>query len=384
MGGGVSVLVGTRKGGFILRSDADRGGWRVEGPHFLGSTVHHMVADPREPGTILMSARTGHLGPTVFRSTDDGQTWKEAATPPRFPKVTNEAGENIGRSVHHVFWLTPSNASEPGVWYAGISPQALFRSEDGGVNWEGVAGFNDHPKRTDWCDPDKSDWGTPDGPKMHSVLVHPADAGHLYLSMSGGGTFESTDRGADWRPLNKGVSASFLPDPDPEYGHDPHCVDIHPLMPERLYQQNHCGIYRIDRPDDQWARIGDNMPQDVGDIGFPILLHPRDPDTVWVVPMDGTDVWPRISPSGAPAIYRSTDAGESWHRQDGGLPPEQAWWTVKRQCLAHDGRDPLGLYFGTTMGEVWQSRDEGATWENAVRHLPHVYSVEVVPAADGD
>ena len=187
--------------------------------------------------------------------------------------------------------------------------------------------------------------------------------------------FESTDGGADWRPLNRGCEINFVPDPDVEYGHDPHCVRLHPLLPDRLYQQNHCGIYRLDRPAERWTRIGDNMPRDVGDIGFPIELHPRDPDTAWVFPMDGTDVWPRTSPDGRPAVFVTHNAWASWQRQDGGLP-SRAWFTVKRQAMCTDPFDPVGIYFGTTSGEVWASADEGASWRQIAAHLPEIYSVE--------
>ncbi len=371
MGDTTLVFVGTRKGAFVFHGDAGRSNWTLQGPQFLGANVHHMVQDPRDPGVILMASRTGHLGPTVFRSTDLGETWNEAEQPPAFPKVEGEGG----RAVHHVFWLTPGHASEPGVWYAGTSPQALFRSEDGGATWGEVSGFNDHPKRTDWCDPDESKFGTPDGAKLHSILIDPRDKAHMYVSMSGGGTFESTDQGADWRPINKGVAADFNPEPDPEYGHDPHCVAMHPLRPDRLYQQNHCGIYRIDRPSETWTRIGDNMPKDIGDIGFPVVLHPRDPDTVWVLPMNGSQVWPRTSPGGRPSVYRTRNGGETWERQDTGFPATDAFWTVKRQSMACDDGDPLGLYFGTTGGQVWHSLDEGASWSALSLNLPHVYSI---------
>jgi photosystem II stability/assembly factor-like uncharacterized protein len=203
------------------------------------------------------------------------------------------------------------------------------------------------------------------------------DPRHLYIGLSGGGVFETTDGGASWAPLNKGCEANFNPVPDPEYGHDPHCVRLHPLAPDTLWQQNHCGIYRLERPGDVWDRVGDQMPRDVGDIGFPIELHPRDPDTAWVFPMDGSDVWPRTSPGGRPAVYRTRDAGASWERQDAGLPREHAYLTVLRQALAADSHDPVGVYFGTTSGQVWASRDEGARWSCIAEHLPHVFSVEV-------
>jgi len=368
-----ALLIATRKGGFILRADPARKDWRLEGPIFLGNIVYHIVIDPRDGRTLLMAAQAGHLGPTVYRSSDGGRSWQEAVKPPAFPKAPE--GET-GRVVNHVFWLTPGHASEPGVWYAGTSPQGLFRSEDGGSSWEGVAGFNDHPSRKDWCGGDQD--GTPDGAKMHSINIDPRNPRHMYIGMSGGGVFESPDGGADWHPLNQGCAADFFPGPPPEFGHDPHCLALHPTQPDRLYQQNHCGIYRMEREQGRWIRIGDNMPREVGDIGFPITLHPRDPDTVWVFPMDGTDVWPRTSPAGRPAVYVTRDAGSSWQRQDRGMPAEQAWWTVKRQAMAADAHDPLGLYFGTSSGEVWGSIDEGDSWSCLVRHLPHIYAIEAV------
>ncbi len=372
------VLVGTRKGLFVLHGDAKRQKWHAEGPHFLGQIVNHAVLNPAT-GTILVAARAGHLGPTAFRSTDAGKNWKEASSPPAFPKST---GDPYGWSVSHVFWLSPGHASEPKVWYASTSPHGLFRSNDDGVTWQSVDGFNLHPDRAKWLG--GSQEAPPDGATLHSINIDPFDKNHIYVGMSSGGVFESVDAGGTWKPLNHGCVADFLPDPNAEYGHDPHCVRVHPTAKDVVYQQNHCGIYRLDRiaavgkqdGKRSWTRIGENMPREIGDIGFPIVLHPRDPKMLWVFPMDGTSVWPRMSVAGNPAVYCSRDAGASWTRQDKGLPPAQAWFTVKRQAMSADQHKSVGLYFGTTSGEMWASFDEGANWHCLMLHLPHIYSVE--------
>ena len=370
----LQLYIATRKGVWIANAGKDRKSWTLHGPRFLGQQCHHVVLDPRDRKTLLCASRQWHLGPTVFRSTDGGESWKEAGTPPAFPK-----GDVRERAVDHVFWLTPSNASEPNVWYAGTSPKGLFRSDDGGVNWTPISGFNDHPEQHKWVGSDKDQ--TPDGGKLHSILVDPRDAKHLYLGMSGGGIFESTDRGANWHPLNLGVAMDFAP-PKPdggeyEYGHDPHCIVQSPSKPDRLWHQNHCGLYKIDRPSERWQRVGKAMPAEIGDIGFGVVVHPRDPDTAWVFPMDGGGDWPRTSPGGKPAVYMTRDGGASWQRRDEGFPREQAWWTVKRQALCGDTLDPVGIYLGNTGGEVWASDDEGATYRCLFRHLPHIFSVTV-------
>jgi len=368
----VRLLVGTRKGAWVLTSDAARTSWRTEGPLFLGQIVNHFVVDPRDGKTMLMAASTGHLGPTILRSTDGGQTWAEAKTPPAFPK-----GEPHGRSVNHTFWLEPGHPDEPGVWWAATSPPALFRSTDGGDTWEGVKGLNEHPKILDWLPPDG---GTPDGAIVAGVCIDPRDARHMYLATCSAGVLETTDQGETWRPLNQNVEANFLPDPYPEYGQDSHQIALAPTNPDRIWQQNHCGIYRLDRPGERWERIGKAMPPEIGDIGFSIVPHARCDQTVWVFPMDGTDVWPRVSPGGRPAVYRTRDGGASWERQDRGFPAEQGWFTVKRQAFCGDRGDPQGLYLGTTGGEVWMSGDEGDSWRQVCAHLPEIYSVTAAPA----
>jgi photosystem II stability/assembly factor-like uncharacterized protein len=368
------LAVATRKGLWFFRSD-DRRAWSIDGPHHFGSMVHHAVLDPRDGATVLAATRTGHLGPALLRSLDAGRTWSQVRVPPAFPK-----GEPRKRAVDHVFWLQPGHAREPGVWYAGTSPQGLFRSDDRGETWAPVSGFNDHPDQAAWV------WGdqdqTPEGGKTHSILVDPRDPAHLGVGLSGGGFFESRDAGATWRPLNAGVAMAAAPPKadgtEYEYGHDPHCVVQHPARPDRLWRQDHCGVYRLDRDrGDRWERVGRAMPPEVGDIGFPIATHPRDPDTAWVFPMDGTSVWPRTAPGGKPAVFVTRDAGASWQRLAKGFPAEQAWWTVYRQALVVDAGDPVGLYLGTTTGEIWASTDEGASFSLVARDLPHVWALSV-------
>ena len=385
---GKVLIVATRKGIFFLQGSADRRNWQLDEPVFLGHIINHAVLDPRNGQTLMAAAVTGHLGPTIFRSEDAGRTWSEAIRPPAFDKA---GPGQTPRVVSHTFWLTPGHPSEPGVWFAGTSPQALWTSVDDGRSWTSMRGFNDHAdydKRTE--DPQA---GTPDGPVLHSILVDPRDPAHMYFGLSGGGVYESVDHGESWAPLNQGMAtASGEPDAvvgtdgmEIDYGdlawqemgpqHDPHSVQLSPSHPDILYQQNHCGIYRLQRPATTWERIGRNMPANVGDIGFVMGVHPRDPDVCWVFPMDGTDVWPRTSPDGKPAVFMSRDAGQSWERPQAGLPG-RAWHTVKRQALSVDREDSPGVFFGTTSGELWGSIDEGANWECLTAHLPEIYAVE--------
>ncbi len=369
--GGNLVLVATRKGAWLYHGDKSRGQWRSDGPHFLGHIIQHMVLDPRDRRTLLAAASTGHLGPTIFRSTDMGRSWQEASRPPAFAKAPEE---QKGRTVNHTFWLTPAHENEPGVWYAGTSPQGLFRSEDGGATWNAFSGLNEDPRYRAWMGSEQD--GTPDGPKLHSIIVDPRDPAHLYFAMSGGGVHETKDGGAHWEPLVEGMEVVGGFDARNVAFHDPHCVRLCPSNPDRLYQQNHCGIYRLDRPSKVWKRIGKAMPREVGDVGFPMVVHPRDDKAAWVLPMDGQTVWPRTSIQGEPAIYGTSNGGKSWTRLDRGLPKNQAWWTVKRQAFAADGKNPVGLYFGTTSGELWTSRSEGKSWNCIARHLPEIYAVE--------
>lgn len=370
------LMVATRKGAWLLHGDTRRREWRLDGPHFHGHVVHHLQLDPRDGRTLLAAARTGHLGPTVFRSTDCGRRWHEAERPPAFAKVdpAQAAAGPGARVVDHTFWLSPGHASERDTWWAGTSPQGLFRSEDGGRSWSGLPAVNDDPQWREWMGTVQD--GTPDGPKLHSIVVDPRDPAHLLLGMSGGGVHESRDGGQSWSRLLDGLEVVEGFDAALPTFHDPHCIRLCPSQPDRLYQQNHCGIYRLDRPGTRWTRIGRRMPKKIGDVGFPLVVHPRDADCCWVFPMDAADVWPRTAPGGKPAVYATRDGGRRWQRLAAGFPAEQAWWTVKRQAMTADAADPVGLYVGNTGGELWASRDEGQRWRCIARHLPEIYAVE--------
>ena len=296
------------------------------------------------------------------------KSWKEAEQPPKFPDQYN-------LTVKFNFWLTPGHADNPGQWFVGTSPRGLFITNDGGNTWEPVDRYLNFPLINEII---HDDGGTPIGPLLHSININPENPDEMILAMSSGGAFRTLDKGMTWVPFNKNVLADFLPDPYPETGHCVHNMQIHPKNPHLVYQQGHCGVYRIDLDkDDEWTRIGDNLPREIGDIGFPLILHPRDPKTLWVIPMDGTEIWPRTSVDGKPALFKSTDGGESWCRQDNGLP-DTAWFTVLRQASTVDNEDRVGLYFGNRNGEVWASIDEGESWNCIATHLPDVYSLKYI------
>jgi photosystem II stability/assembly factor-like uncharacterized protein len=359
----VGLLVGTSKGVFLLRAGAGRAGWRLEGPWFAGRAVDAVCIDGRGGRTRLLAGTTSsHWGPSVFRSDDLGRTWEEPEGPAiRFP-------EDADAAVRRIWQLRPGRDDEPGVIHAGVEPAALFRSEDGGESFALVRGLWDHPHRPRW----QPGGG---GLCLHTIVPHPTDPSRMWVAISTGGVYRTDDGGASWRPRNAGIRAPFLPgDEPPEFGQCVHKVDLNPARPDTLFLQHHWGVYRSDDGGDTWAGIGDALPSD---FGFPVVVHPHDPDTVYVLPLESDAV--RATPDARARVYRSRDGGGTWGACEDGLPQREAWLTVLRDAMTTDGLTPAGIYFGTRTGEVFASADDGDHWALVHAHLPPVLAVRAAP-----
>ncbi len=358
----VVVAIGTKKGLF-LATTTDRTTWSLSDPHFLMSEVPSVGIDTRGGRTrLLVGGTSEHWGPTVSHSDDLGATWTEVEQVAiRFPADT-------GTALERVWQVQPATDAEPGVVWAGCQPISLWRSDDGGEHFDLVRGLWDHPHRQEWG----AGYG---GAAAHSVAVHPTDPGTVHVAMSTGGVYRTTDGGASWQPRNEGISAYFLPGPTPEFGQCVHKLARDPVLADRLYAQNHHGVYRSDDSADTWTSIADGLPSD---FGFVMLTHPRTSGTVWTVPLvaDGE----RIPPQARLAMHRSRDAGATWERLDRGLPTRD-YNTVLRDAAAVDTCDPVGVYVGTRGGEVYVGADEGDSFTLVGGGLPDVLCVRaaVVP-----
>lgn len=348
------LLVGTKKGLWVGRS-ADRERWEWSEPAFLMEGIYGLGIDARgDTPRMFVSGTSEHWGPGVYRSDDLGHTWTEGAAV-HFPS-------DLGDSVERVWQIQPGGASEPDVVWAGSQPSALFRSDDRGESFSLVRSLWDHPHRPQWG----AGFG---GQAIHTIVPDPADAQRITVAMSTGGVYRSVDGGDSWTPANTGIKAYFFPDPWPEFGQCVHKVAAHPDAPQRLFAQNHHGVYRSDDGGDQWVSIADGLP---ADFGFPIVVHPHRPETVYVFPLvaDGA----RIPPQGHARVWRSDDAGESWSPSRGGLP-DGFWAAVMRDAMTTDQAEQAGIYVGARDGTVYTSLDDGDSWTQIAAHLPDVLTV---------
>jgi hypothetical protein len=355
-GGKMILLVGTRKGAFVFASDKGRRRWKLSGPHLKGNEVYHIAYDSRN-GKTLASVSSGHWGPTVAASEDLGGEWKVTKTPPKFPKGS-------GLSVARVWQIRPGTEGEPGVVYAGVEPACLFRSEDGGESWKVNEAILKHSTRKKW----QPGGG---GLCLHTIIPDERRRGRMHIAISAVGTMRTDDGGESWRFQNKNVLAEFLPNKYPVYGQCVHKLAVNPSAPEVIFQQNHCGVYRSDDGGEDWKDIRNNLPSR---FGFPIAVDANQPKRVYVAPLEGD--FSRIPPDGHFAVWASDNGGREWEKLDAGLPGV-SFFTVLRDGMVADQEDPCGLYFGTTTGQLFASRDQGNSWEKITDGLPPILSVSV-------
>lgn len=352
------ILLGTRKG--LLMLERRPNGWQIARTAFAGAPVAFAMEDPRT-GTFWATLDHGHWGQKLHRSRDRGVTWDEV-TSPKYPEGA-ELGDGTAASLRYLWVLAPGGADQPGRIYAGTEPGALFVSDDDGENFSMVESLWNHESR-------KTAWfgGGRDQPGIHSIIVDPRDSKHVQIGISCAGVFETTDGGASWAPCNKGLKATFLPNPDAEVGHDPHFVDFCLADPDVLWQQNHCGVFRSANGGESW----DAVHEEGGpvDFGFAIAADQNDPNTAWVVPAENDDK--RMAHSGSVMVGRTEDAGKTWTHLRNGLPQENCYDIVYRHALANSGDT---LAFGSTTGNAWVSENRGDNWSTLGNYLPPIYSV---------
>ena len=383
--------MGTRKGAFVLTSDAAREHWEVSSPHFAGWEVYHLKSSPADPSRIYASQTSAWFGQVIQRSDDGGRTWFQPGTPPGEPTTTPE-GMPKGESNKFVYdtspetgapltthqshdgtpkpwefkrvWHLEPSREDPDTVYAGAEDAALFRSTDGGRTWHELSGLRGHGTGAQW-QPGAG------GMCLHTIILDPRNSQRIYVAISAAGAFRTDDGGATWKPINKGLHSLYIPDPTAEVGHCVHHVAQHPSRPEVLFMQKHWDVLRSDDGGDHWREVSGNLPSD---FGFVIDVHAHEPETIYVVPIksDGE----HYPPDGRLRVYRSRTGGDEWEALTSGLPQENCYVNVLRDAMSVDTLDPCGVYFGTTGGQVYASRDGGDHWAPIVRDLPAVLSVE--------
>ncbi len=365
---GVRVLVGTRKGAFILTADGKRERWEVNGPLFAGWEMYHLKGSPADPNRIYASQSTGWFGQMIQRSDDGGATWEPVGNAFVYDGVPGTHqwydGTQHPWEFKRVWHLEPS-LTDPDTVYAGVEDAALFRSTDGGKSWQELSGLRQHNSGPLW-QPGAG------GMCLHTIILDPTDPKRIFVAISAAGAFRTDDGGATWRPINRGLRSEGIPDADAEVGHCVHNLAMHPAHPSTLFMQKHWDVMRTDNAGDSWREISGDLPSD---FGFPIAVHAQEPETVYVVPIKSDSE--HFPPEGKLRVYRSRTGGGEWEALTKGLPQRDCYVNVLRDAMSVDALDPCGVYFGTTGGQVYASADGGDSWTAIVRDLPAVLSVEV-------
>jgi len=386
----VRVLVGTRKGAFVLMSDGKRENWEVSGPHFAGWEMYHVKGSPADPNRLYASQSSGWFGQIIQRSDDGGKTWHQPGTRPGEPptpgppksasnKFVYDASAETGKTLtthqwydgtqhpwefKRVWHLEPS-LTDPDTVYAGVEDAALFRSTDGGENWQELSALRGHASGPKW-QPGAG------GMCLHTIILDPSNPQRIIIAISAAGAFRTDDGGKTWKPINRGLKSQYIPDPTAEVGHCVHHIAMNPSRPGVLFMQKHWDVMRSDDAGDNWKEVSGNLPTD---FGFVIDVHAHEPETIYVVPIksDGE----HFVPEGKLRVYRSRTGGNEWEPLTKGLPQKDCYVNVLRDAMAVDSLDKCGIYFGTTGGQVYASADAGDSWNPIVRDLPAVLSVEV-------
>jgi len=389
----IRVLVGTRKGAFVLTSDGRRRKWSVDGPHFAGWEIYHMKGSPVNPDRIFASQTSSWFGQIIQRSDDGGKSWSQpgsddgaakaaaAGTPMQGKSnmfvydTSKESGKPL--STHQWYdgtqhpwefarvWHLEPSLDDADTCYAGVEDAALVKTTDAGETWHELAGLRGHETGPSWS-PGAG------GMCLHTIVLDPTNKDRIFCAISAAGAFRSDDGGRTWKPINKGLHSEYIPNPTAEVGHCVHRIEIHPTNPNILFMQKHWDVMRSDDGGNTWREVSGNLPSD---FGFPIAVHAHEPETIYVVPIKSDSL--HYPPDGKLRVYRSRSGGNDWEPLTKGLPQENCYVNVLRDAMTVDTADPCGIYFGTTGGQVYASNDSGDSWEPIVRDLPAVLSVEV-------
>ncbi len=365
---GVRVLVGTRKGAFVLTADGKRDKWDVSGPHFAGWEIYHLKASPADPNRLYASQSNSWFGQLIQRSSDGGKTWEAVGNKFEYDGVPGTHQWYDGTPHPWEFkrvWHIEPSVTDPDVIYAGVEDAAMFRSSDAGQTWQELPGLRGHGSGASW-QPGAG------GLCLHTILLDPVNPKRMYIAISAAGAFRTDDGGETWRPINKGLKSEGIPKPEAEVGHCVHRIAMHRSRPDVLFMQKHWDVMRTDNAGESWTEVSGNLPTD---FGFPIDVHAHEPETIYVVPIKSDSE--HFPPEGKLRVYRSRSGGNEWEPLTKGLPQNNCYVNVLRDAMAVDSLDSCGIYFGTTGGQVYASADSGDSWAPIVRDLPPVLSVEV-------